>query len=295
MSQIVKILLMALAWLIFTAVTFYTCVQPRCCDDGMATTENSAITGAVDPDPAPAPVATRYVLPSTLGTAAVTTGALYPELRDRLLAESRSGEPDQEILEVVGYYYDGEAAPEGYENMGLARAASIIDELAAAGIPRDRMVPRFKKLPAGDKPASATEKFEAGGYHWASRQEEGSNATQIVELSRDEIKVRFPFNESVKNLGKENEDYLKALAERISASGERVTIVGHTDNVDTDAFNLRLGQKRADFIKDKLQSYGAPAAQITTSSKGESDPEATNKTAEGRRVNRRAVITLIRQ
>jgi len=55
---------------------------------------------------------------------------------------------------------------------------------------------------------------------------------------------------------------------------------------------MRLGQQRADFVKRRLVNYGVDAGLISTSSQGENSPEATNATAEGRRINRRAVVTL---
>jgi len=117
---------------------------------------------------------------------------------------------------------------------------------------------------------------------------------ELVQVSSDEIKIRFPFNKSTKDLGSQVENYLKTLAARVKESKETISIVGHTDNVDDAAFNMRLGQQRADFVKQRLISYGVSSSLISTSSKGLSDPEATNATEAGRKLNRRAVVTLNR-
>jgi OOP family OmpA-OmpF porin len=81
-----------------------------------------------------------------------------------------------------------------------------------------------------------------------------------------------------------------ALAKIGGVDLEMVIATGHTDSVGTDAYNQRLSERRAAAVKDYLVSRGVPAAKITTIGKGESQPVATNKTAEGRQKNRRVDI-----
>ena len=69
-----------------------------------------------------------------------------------------------------------------------------------------------------------------------------------------------------------------------------VAVSGHTDSVGSDAYNVKLGQRRADVVKDYLVSKGVPGSKITTKSFGESQPVASNKTADGRAKNRRAEV-----
>ena len=76
---------------------------------------------------------------------------------------------------------------------------------------------------------------------------------------------------------------------------DNVKIVGHTDDAGSDDFNLGLGQRRADHIKGILQKNGIAKNRITTESKGESEPVASNETEEGTRLNRRAVLTIIKK
>ena len=66
--------------------------------------------------------------------------------------------------------------------------------------------------------------------------------------------------------------------------------VGHTDSVGTDAYNLRLGMRRAEAVKQYLVSQGLEAGRIYSDTKGETQPVATNKTSAGRAENRRVVI-----
>jgi len=65
------------------------------------------------------------------------------------------------------------------------------------------------------------------------------------------------------------------------------SIVGHTDATGSDAYNQKLSEKRANSVKDVLVKDGVAADRLITSGKGEKSPIATNKTKEGRALNRR--------
>jgi OOP family OmpA-OmpF porin len=84
-------------------------------------------------------------------------------------------------------------------------------------------------------------------------------------------------------------------AERVST----VKVVGHTDSKGTDAYNMRLGQRRADTVAGYLVSRNVPGGKIAASSMGESQPVAPNTlpngkdNPEGRAQNRRVEITTI--
>jgi outer membrane protein OmpA-like peptidoglycan-associated protein len=72
----------------------------------------------------------------------------------------------------------------------------------------------------------------------------------------------------------------------------RAEIVGHTDSIGTDQYNLGLSRRRAEAVRNYLVAQGIAAAQIQTDWKGESQPIAPNNTAQGRAQNRRVEITL---
>lgn len=69
-------------------------------------------------------------------------------------------------------------------------------------------------------------------------------------------------------------------------------IEGHTDNVGTDAANLKLSQARADAVLKYLKSKGVPTTRISAKGYGESLPVADNNTVEGRALNRRVELKL---
>ena len=78
-----------------------------------------------------------------------------------------------------------------------------------------------------------------------------------------------------------------------------IEIVGHTDSKGTEAYNYRLGQRRADSVAHYLTSRGVPSSVISTNSRGELDPVAPNTLPNGkdnpagRALNRRVVITVV--
>jgi OmpA-OmpF porin, OOP family len=74
---------------------------------------------------------------------------------------------------------------------------------------------------------------------------------------------------------------------------EVIIAVGHTDSVGNDAYNQKLSVKRAESVKSYLESKGIEKNRIYTEGKGEKQPVADNKTAEGRSKNRRVEIEVV--
>ena len=71
-----------------------------------------------------------------------------------------------------------------------------------------------------------------------------------------------------------------------------VRIEGHTDSVGSDAYNMKLGQRRADSVESYLVGKGISASRLSTVSFGETKPIASNDTAEGRAQNRRVDLVV---
>jgi outer membrane protein OmpA-like peptidoglycan-associated protein len=85
---------------------------------------------------------------------------------------------------------------------------------------------------------------------------------------------------------------LDRVAEALKSQGEEASIViaGHTDSRGSDEVNRGLSQRRADSVRSYLVSRGIADEQIKAVGKGEVEPVADNKTAEGRANNRRVEI-----
>ena len=74
---------------------------------------------------------------------------------------------------------------------------------------------------------------------------------------------------------------------------EVVIVVGHTDNVGSAESNQKLSVRRAEAAKNYLVKKGIEPGRIYVEGKGETQPIADNKTAEGRAKNRRVEIEVV--
>ncbi|MFO7765638.1 MAG: OmpA family protein [Pelovirga sp.] len=72
-----------------------------------------------------------------------------------------------------------------------------------------------------------------------------------------------------------------------------IAIVGHTDNVGSPDYNLRLSLRRANAVADYLMSQGVGRYRLSTEGRGQLEPIASNETAAGRAQNRRVEIYVI--
>ncbi len=114
-------------------------------------------------------------------------------------------------------------------------------------------------------------------------------AAQKVTYAADAF---FDFDKSV--LKPEGRAKLDDLVSKIQGINLEVIIaVGHTDSVGTDAYNQRLSVRRAEAVKAYLVTKGIERNRIYTEGKGEKQPIADNRTAEGRAKNRRVEVEVV--
>ena len=73
-------------------------------------------------------------------------------------------------------------------------------------------------------------------------------------------------------------------------TGMRVTVEGHTDSVGAEPYNEALSLRRAEAVRRYLVRKGVPTERLTARGLGESDPVASNATADGRARNRRVEL-----
>ncbi len=69
-------------------------------------------------------------------------------------------------------------------------------------------------------------------------------------------------------------------------------IVGHTDNVGTEAYNQGLSERRAASAANYLVFHGVARSRLKPVGRGESEPVASNDTDRGRQENRRVEVAI---
>lgn len=72
-----------------------------------------------------------------------------------------------------------------------------------------------------------------------------------------------------------------------------ILVVGHTDSVGSEAYNMTLSKNRANAVTNYLSSNGINHSRLTTNWFGETQPMHDNATAEGRAKNRRVNVAII--
>ena len=96
------------------------------------------------------------------------------------------------------------------------------------------------------------------------------------------------------NLKPEGKAKLDDLVSKMGGINLEVIIaVGHTDSDGSDAYNQKLSVRRSESVKAYLVSKGIEKNRVYTEGKGEKQPVADNKTAEGRAKNRRVEIEVV--
>ena len=112
--------------------------------------------------------------------------------------------------------------------------------------------------------------------------------------------IRFPSVALFPRRSAELTETGKAVLEK-NISGARVMldrsvfieIVGHTDDVGDDAYNMDLSEQRATAVSQYLIEAGVDASKIVAVGAGESQPIATNTTEQGRTENRRVEVLVL--
>ena len=109
--------------------------------------------------------------------------------------------------------------------------------------------------------------------------------------TQENIYVHFSYDSSV--LDDMAQDVLKSKAEWLRNNpGSRALIEGHCDERGTVAYNLALGDRRAESAKRFLISLGIDASRLSTVSYGEERPIATGTGEAVWAKNRRAQFVI---
>ncbi len=113
---------------------------------------------------------------------------------------------------------------------------------------------------------------------------------QIVSLNN----VLYDFNKAIlraKSFG-ELDKLIKILKKNPSVE---IEMSAHTDNIGSDGYNIRLSEDRAYAVRQYLIAKGIDQSRVKSKGYGESKPIATNKTSDGRQLNRRVEFKIIKK
>lgn len=204
----------------------------------------------------------------------------FPDWKKALLG--RGGQGD--TLVITGFYRANEA---NGEKLALARAAAIRDMLAPE-IPASRVKLAAKQVDDGLAEGGAA--MESASFSW-NKMVLKKEDSAVIESDKDVI-LLFPYNSTEKESDPRVDEYLKTLCEKHKGDKATFTVVGHTDAVGSPESNMSFGLARAKSVAAILKSNGIAASRISSSSKGETQPVASNETDDGRHQNRRVVITV---
>jgi len=120
----------------------------------------------------------------------------------------------------------------------------------------------------------------------------GAAAVSVSAPTKKTIVLRginFDFDKAV--IKPEFEGVLDAGVEVLKENpGVHVTVAGYTDSVGTDQYNQGLSERRAKAVLDYFVAHGVEASRLTAVGYGETNPVASNDTADGRAQNRRVEL-----
>lgn len=103
--------------------------------------------------------------------------------------------------------------------------------------------------------------------------------------------VYFEFDDT--SLTNETKTRLDRVARDVQNCPGTLVVEGHTDHVNSDDYNVRLGLKRALAVADYLRSAGVWDERMRIQTFGEIRPTASNWSDGGRAENRRVTIRLV--
>ncbi len=263
MSTTWRIILLLVIWLLY-------------CLFGLQFCSNLRIHGLQEesvPKPPEDPAFARYPIDFSFSDPTPNINAGFDSVKQSILSEIGGGGD----LTITGLYFDEEQAPAGAENMGIARANAVL-----ALLERDLDASRIA-IASGILDG---EPIREGFFEGVRFSLSDGGSMSLDELA-DRINFLFPYNSSKAIEDPQMEQYLDELAQNLVQSGGQITVVGHTDSVGSDGFNIRLGRDRALAIYRMLIAKQVPQGQMEIESKGESQPLVPNDSEANRSKNRR--------
>jgi outer membrane protein OmpA-like peptidoglycan-associated protein len=226
-------------------------------------------------------------LGSLLGWSAVTSGA-------ETLTSSVSGAASRVTREMAAAVPEPVGQRQSWFAPLLVLAALALGALVwlswpTAAVREAARTVSELQLPGGVKIAVPNGSFNFSLANWLA----GSNDTNVPKrFVFDDLKFE---SDSIK-LTPDSVPTVKTLTAVLRAyPAVTVALEGHTDSTGDPSANKKLSLDRADAVKDIMVKDGIAASRITATGFGEENPVASNETAQGRALNRRLELVVLKR
>lgn len=190
---------------------------------------------------------------------------------------------------IVGHT-DNTGDPQYNLDLSKRRAESVRDYLIETGTPPEKL----RVVGRGEQDPVASNDTKEGRAQ--------NRRVEIIVLgeARALDAIVFPsvalFPRRSGELTAQGKQLLEQNREKAREQLKRATyieVIGHTDDVGDDEYNLELSEQRAQAVRDYLVETGVDASKIVTVGAGETQPIASNTTDEGRAENRRVEVLVL--
>lgn len=139
---------------------------------------------------------------------------------------------------------------------------------------------------AGEQGAAAIGEEDLEAQRAAQRRAEEQKKAEAAKAEFVNTSVYFAFDDA--SLDQQAREKLRAQAKWLMENpGPTVIIEGHTDSRGTDEYNLALGSRRAESVKNFLTKVGVSASRLITISYGEEQPAVQGNNEDAWTKNRR--------
>lgn len=169
------------------------------------------------------------------------------------------------------------------------------EAMQKSALPEEKEATVAKKEAKEEKPAIKEERVEEQPIMAASK--EKAEAAIVDEMSAITEKTgmlltvyfdfdRFTIRDDMQSILEKNAEWLK------KNSNVKIRIEGHCDERGTNEYNIALGERRAQSIKEYIVNYGINPSRLSTISYGEEKPVAPGHDEDSWTKNRRGEFVI---
>jgi peptidoglycan-associated lipoprotein len=137
---------------------------------------------------------------------------------------------------------------------------------------------------------SSTDTSDADAAAAEAAAAEAAAAQQALEQAADAVGTVFYFEFDSSALTDSARTAVDAHIAALLGSDTSVRLEGHTDERGTREYNLALGERRANAVRDYMVANGVPSYRIETISYGEENPAAYGSGESNWQQNRRVEL-----